>query len=170
MSIYGGKLHLPKIFSRDPTIPSGDSTGGGPGIASKLPIIIGALLVIIVIILLIVFGPEMMKSLNPAISVSWKNNPLDLKDQSSNSAELNIVLVNTTDKITDITMEVTTESDELIVFCPYTAFTKVEPGNNRQVTCIVRRNPEKNIFAGNYTLTITTNLAEAKTTLEVKTK
>ena len=170
MSIYGGRLHLPKIFSRDNAGVPAEPSGSGPDIKAKLPMIIGALLVIIVIILLIVFGPGMMKSLNPPISVYWKNNPLDLMDDATQSAEMNIVLVNTTDKISDITLEVTTESKELIVFCPYTAFTKVEPGNNRQVTCVIRRDPNERIFAGNYTLTVKTNLGEVKTTLEVRTK
>ena len=162
MSIYGGKIHLPKISL--PGKPDGSA------IKSKLPIIIGAIVVIIIVALLLMLGSGLIESLNSSIGVSWKNNPLDLKDDSTHSAELNLVLTNTTDQVTDITLSVTTESDELIVFCPYTAFTKVEPNNNRQVTCIVRRNPQKNIFAGNYTLTIKTNLGETKTTLEVRTK
>ena len=162
MSIYGPKISLPKISL--PGMPDMSGLGG------KTPIILGIIAIVLIVLLLLAFGPGIAKSFNPAIIVSWKENPLDLKSDVAKNAELNLVLVNTTEKMTDINLTVTTESNEILVICPYLNFQNVEPSNNRQVTCIIRRNPNSTIFAGNYTLTITTNLGSTKTVLEVRTK
>jgi len=162
MSIYGPKINLPKISL--PGMPDLSSLG------EKAPLILGVIAVIVIVLLLITFGPGLTKSFNPAIVASWKENPLDLKSDVAKNAELNLVLFNTTEKMTDITLKVTTESSEILVVCPYVEFKNVEPGNNRQVTCIIRRNPNSTIFAGNYTLSISTNLGSTKTILEVRTK
>ena len=46
----------------------------------------------------------------------------------------------------------------------------VTPGKERQVKCLVRRNPDSLIFAGTYELNVKTNLGERTTTLQVITK
>jgi len=139
------------------------------GGAKKPLLIVAAVIVVILVVLLL--ASSMEGWFNQPIGISWKNNPLDLKQPGVYSAELDLVLVNTTDKLTDIDLSVTTDSsEELIIFCPYTHFTNVAPQNNRSVTCLIRRNPNNNIFSGTYTLTVTTNLGSAQTTLEIKTK
>jgi len=157
MSVYGPKINLPKI--QMPSMPeiSGKTLG-------VLAIII---IVAIVIATIVLTMPSLPNLFNNHINVSWKNNPLDLKSNLAKAAELTLTLTNNTETKQNITMNVSTESEEIIVFCPYNTFENVEPKNSRQITCIVRRNPSGSIFTGNYTLTITTTLGEAKTTLDV---
>ncbi|MEK6958555.1 MAG: hypothetical protein AABW59_00765 [archaeon] len=160
MSIYGG---LPDFKLPDLPIPE--------NIQDKLPIILIVLAVIItMVVAAFIILPNAGGVLNPSIGINWKNNPLDLRESSSGSAELTITLRNNTETKNDLTLDVSTESEELIVFCPYTFFTNVEPNDTRAVTCVIRRDPKSNIFAGTYTLTVSSNLGSTKTSLEVKTK
>jgi len=160
MSIYGG---LPNFQLPDLPIPE--------SMQEKLPIILIVLAVIVtMIVAAFIILPNAGGVINPSISVNWKNNPLDLRESTSSSAELTVTLRNNTETKSDLTLDVGTESEELIVFCPYTFFTNVEPGDSRVVTCLVRRDPNSNIFAGTYTITVTSNLGTTKTSLEVKTK
>jgi hypothetical protein len=156
MSVYGPKIELPHLELPDANI--------DPKIVAS---VIG---LIALIILVIYFAPPFIQSLNPPLKISWTNNPLDLKDNPSTPASLDIIVVNNTKEMTDITLSVTTESDEIIIFCPYTTFSKVEPDKERQTTCLLRRNPESTIFSGTYNIKVKSNLGEMTTVLEVKTK
>ncbi len=159
MSIYGPKIKFPRIGLPNISLPK-------PKVSLK---VLGIILIIIIVLATIVFFASNPDLFDSHINVSWKNNPLDLKSDLAQNAELTLILTNTSETVQDIELEVTTESKELIVFCPYTTFENVEPQNNRKVTCLIKRNPQENIFAGNYTLTIKTNLGEARAVLEVRT-
>ncbi len=158
MSIYGPKIRLPKIRLPKPRIPKINPK-------KVMPIV---MIIAILIIILIIFSVADL-DFNPHIQVNWKNNPLDLKSDLSHFAELNLTLVNTSEQTTDITVDVTTESDELIIFCEDASFPNVAPGKDRKTRCIVRRNPNEKIFSGTYSLNITTNLGSTKTDLIVNT-
>ena len=95
------------------------------------------------------------------------NNPLDLSKDGVYEAQLILTLTNTTEELTDLTLNVTTDSDELIIFCPYSSFPNVASGNSRKTTCVVRRDPKNAIFSGSYTINVATNLGEKETTLNV---
>jgi len=156
MSVYGPKIEMPHVeipqANIDPKI---------------IGLIIGALAIIIIAIF---FIPPILESMNPSIKLAWTNNPLDLKDNPATPASLNITLINNTKETTDITLSVTSESEEIIIFCPDNTIPKVEPNGVRKTDCLIRRNPDSRIFAGTYSIKVKTNLGEAITTLEVKTK
>ena len=156
MSIYGPRIRLPKISLPLPHFPKINTK-------KALPIVM--IIAIIAIILMIFSFAEF--DFNSPISVSWKNNPLDLKKDLSYFAELEITLKNINEQTTNISLEVATESSELIIFCPDKEFPNVAPNNQRKTTCVVRRNPNEKIFSGNYTININTNLGSSKTTLEI---
>lgn len=156
MSVYGPRLELPEI--KMPEL----------GLDPKL--IIGVIVLIVIILIGLIIVPPFLDSLNPPIKVSWTNNPLDLKENPTIPAELTIILINTTKEEITMSFEVITNSEEILVFCPYNVFPNVEAGNTRKTTCVVRRNPDSVIFTGTYNLTIKSTLGETKTTLEVKTK
>lgn len=156
MSVYGPKLDLPKVELPETNIDP--------------RIIAGVVLLLVLVISLIFVMPLINSVMNPAIKVSWSNNPLNLKERPTEPAELNLTLINNTDEIINLTLEVTTPSNEILVFCPYTSFENVEAKKERQVKCLVRRNPDNLIFAGTYDLKIKTNLGETNTTLQVLTK
>lgn len=158
MSIYDG-LNLPNI-----------------DLGQAGPLIIGVIAVIAIILIGFFVLPSIGSSLNPSLGIAWTNNPLDLKKDASIPAELQITLTNTTDKMMSVTLTVTTESSEIIIFCPRPegkstiTFDNVDAANKRTITCLVRRNPSASIFSGSYTITVATDkLGSAKTTLEVKT-
>ena len=113
--------------------------------------------------------PEITNLPPSQIIIQWKNNPLDLKNGNIPSAELGLTLINNLKETTDITLEVTSESNKIIIFCPDTTFLNVATGNQPQTTCIVRRNPNEKVFSGNYIINIKTNLGTTKTTFEVIT-
>lgn len=160
MSVYGPKIGVPSMPSVSlPKL-------GKKGLLAIAIIVIA----ILVAAALVISWPSITKAMNPHISVSWKNNPLDLLGDFSKSAELGITLNNTTEVKKDINLDVTTDSQELIIFCPDKLFENVEPGNSRNVTCIVSRNPNEKIFTGSYTIDIKTNLGTAQTTLQINTK
>ncbi len=162
MSVYGPKIRLPRISLPRFSLPS----------IKVSPKKIGIILIIILIIATIVaFYPSIENiNFNSHIGVYWNNNPLNLKDSLTKNAELTIVLTNNTEKVQDINLSVTTESDELIIFCPYKTFENIETNNNRQTTCLIKRNPNTTIFSGSYTITIKTNLGETKTVLQIITQ
>ena len=159
MSIYGPKIRLPSISLRMPRIPKINKK-------KAMPIVMIIALILLIGIIFTMADLDFSSS----IKVSWKNNPLDLKVDLSQYAELNILLINTSDNTTNITLDVTSESKEIIIFCPDTDFPNVSVGNNRQTTCIIRRNPNEKIFSGNYTINVKTNLGEQKTLLEIRAK
>ena len=158
MSIYGPKIRLPKISLPHPHLPKLNKKKAMP--------------IVMIIALIILIGLVFMVAdldFGSSTKVSWKNNPLNLKDDMAQYAELEINLTNTLKETTDLTLEVTSESNEIIIFCPDKIFPNVSTGNQRQTTCIVRRNPNEKIFSGTYSLNITTNLGSTKTDLIVNT-
>jgi ABC-type transport system involved in cytochrome bd biosynthesis fused ATPase/permease subunit len=106
MSVYGPKIRFPKIGFPRFALPN-------LNLKKILPIIV-AILIIALILLLVSFA-----DFNSHITISWKNNPLTLTSTTlEKTAELTINLVNDTDTKKDITLNVTTESSEIIIFCP----------------------------------------------------
>jgi len=103
------------------------------------------------------------------IIVLWKNNPLDLTS-STQYAELNLTFMNTSKDTTDLTLNVTSESSEIIIFCPDSQFLNVSSQNQRQTTCLVRQNPNVKTSSGTYFINIKTNLGNAQTVLNIITK
>jgi hypothetical protein len=156
MSVYGPKINLPKVELPETNIDP--------------KIIWGIVLLVVLLVLFFVVVPVIGQMMNPPIRVSWTNNPLNLKEKPSEPAELNLTLINNTDEMITLNLEVTTPSNEILVFCPYVLFENVESGKERQVKCLIRRNPDSLIFAGTYDLKIKTNLGETNTTLQVVTK
>jgi hypothetical protein len=154
MSIYGPRISLPKFKMPKITMP-----------AKKGAIkIVAGILIMLIIIFVLTFA----LTYNPTIQVAWSQNPIDLKEENSITT-LYLTLINSTDLTQDISLEVTTNSEELIIFCPDKYFENVSPGNRRETSCLIRRNPDKKIFAGDYTIEIKTNLGETKTILGVRT-
>ena len=159
MSIYGPKIRLPNLSLPKIRIPKLNKK-------KAMPIVMILALIILIIMIF------MMADFNfgSHIKVNWTNNPLYLKGDASQYAELELTLVNLQENTTNITLDVTSESSEIIIFCPDSKFPNVASQNLRKTTCIIRRNPNEKIFPGNYTINIKTNLGDAKTTLEIKTK
>ncbi len=158
MSIYGPKIRIPKPSMPNISIP-------------KVKInfkVVGIILILILAIATITFISSIILSFDNHIGIAWTNNPLYLKDNSTSNAELKLTIVNNTDSLQTISLNVSTESKELIIFCPDSSFPNVAPENKRETTCIIRRNPSEKIFSGTYQLLITTNLGSAKTTLEIR--
>lgn len=160
MSIYGPRLRLPKLRLPDFSFPQLSL----PQLNAKK---IGIILLLILIFATILFGLTMISNFNSPIAVSWKNNPLYLTE-TNNFSELTLLLTNTSENTTNITLDVSSESKELIIFCPENEFPNVSVGKYRQTTCILRRNPNEKIFTGTYEILIKTNLGETTTTLEIK--
>jgi hypothetical protein len=159
MSLYGPKIELPEL----PQLPEINFE------VLKKPIIA---IVIILILSVVVYGTitflsGMGNPFSNPIGVAWNNNPLDLTKDGVYDAQLVLTLTNTTDSLTNITLDVTTNSTELIIFCPYQLFPNVSPGNSRKTTCIIRRDPKTAVFSGSYTINIKTNLGETNTTLNI---
>jgi len=159
MSIYGPKFRLPKLKLPDFSLPNFSL----PKLDGKK---LGILLLLVLIFATILFGLTMISNFNSPISINWTDNPLYL-NETTNFSELTLVLANTSKETTNITLNVSTESNELIIFCPENEFPNVSPGKYRQTTCIIRRNPSEKIFTGTYEILIETNLGAATTTLEV---
>ena len=159
MSIYGPKIQLPSISLPKLRIPKVNTK-------KAMPMVMIVALIILIILLFMMADIDF----NSHIKVNWKNNPLDLKSNESQYAELDLVLVNTSEDMISMTLDVTSESNEIIIFCPDNEFPNVSAGNNRKTTCVVRRNPNEKVFSGNYTIDIKTNLGVAQTLLEIKTK
>lgn len=156
MSVYGPKLDLLKIELPDSNI--------DPKIIAGVVIIIALILVLVIVL------PLITQVLNPPVKLSWNNNPLNLREKPTEPAELNVTLINNSQDTLNLTLDVTTQSNEILVFCPYTYFENVGPGKERQVKCLVRRNPDSLIFAGTYDLNVITTLGQTTTTLQVVTK
>lgn len=159
MSIYGPRLKLPRIEMPDISIPD-----------IKMPKInlkkIGILLIIILIISTLIFSYSILTNFGSPIAVYWNNNPLYL-DETTNYSELTLILTNNTENTKNINLSVTTESKELIIFCPEDEFPNVASGKFRETTCVIRRNPNERIFTGTYDLLINTNIGETITTLQI---
>jgi hypothetical protein len=156
MSIYGPKIRMPSFRLPKLSVPK-------PEISIKG---ISLILIIILIIATIAFIFSNPISFNNHINIYWVNNPLDLKDKTN--AELNLSIINTGETTQNISLSVTTDSEEIIIFCPDAEFPNVAPGHERKTTCIVRRNPNTKIFSGTYMLSIQTNLGSKQTSIEIR--
>ena len=160
MGLYGPRIELPEM----PELPEINVN------ALKKPLF-G--LAVIVIVLILLYGMSTLFSskgtglFSNYIGVGWVNNPLDLTKNGVYESQLALTLTNTTEDLMDMTLEVTTDSEELIIFCPYKLFPNVSAGNSRKTTCIVRRDPKIAIFSGSYTIKVKTNLGETTTVLQV---
>lgn len=169
MSLYGPKIRLPKVDAPIPGNPSWNFD-------KERKWILGAIVAIIVIVIIWFAGPILLSgagdalgnTFNPAIQVSWKNNPLNLKTSSVDSAQLSIVFTNTSKQTQDIYFALNYPSTEIIEFCPEYTLKNVAPGDSRTVNCTFRRNGE--IFSGTYSIDVNSNLGTAKTKLEIIAK
>jgi hypothetical protein len=101
------------------------------------------------------------------ISVEWSNNPLDLLKGDSNEALMKITVFNNTKEMTDITLDIDTNSEEILLYPTHQVFPKVAPGNNRKTSCVVMPNPGTKVFSGSYTINIRTNLGEKTAVIEI---
>ncbi len=182
MSLYGPKIRLPKV---DIPIASGGGASWNLEKEKKIAIYLVVALVVIAVLwfaIPIVFtfltsGLDSM--LNPAVTVSWKDNPLNITN-GVRSAELNLTLTNTSKvEQTQVSFNITTNSNEIIIFCPNSIYDanqgkylleNIAPGDKRKIPCIVRRNPDASVFSGSYTLDIVTSLGNTKTNLEIISK
>jgi len=179
MSLYGPRINLPKVEIPSPANPSWNLEK-----EKKFAIIIIA--AIIVLILLIIFLPPAIQgfseflnnSMNPAVQVSWKNNPLDLTKEVK-EAEMDLLITNTGKETKNITFSITTPSKEVIIFCPNSIYDtnngnylleNISPGDKRKIPCIVRRDSSESVFTGSYTITIDTSVGKIDTILEIISK
>jgi len=179
MSLYGPRINLPRIEIPSPANPSWNLEK-----EKKFAILIVA--AIIVLILLVVFLPPIIQgateylnnSMNPAVQVSWKSNPLDLTKQVK-EAEMDLLITNTGKETTSVTFNITTPSKEIIIFCPNSIYDannsrylleNISPGDKRKIPCIVRRDSSESVFSGSYTITIDTSIGKIDTVLEIISK
>jgi len=179
MSLYGPRISLPKLDIPNPASPSWN-------LEKEKKLIIGIIALLIILGIIMFAGPVIVStfskfienSLNPSVKVEWKNNPLDLTN-GIREAELDLILVNTSEEIKEVTFNITTNSEEVIIFCPNSIYDSIRgayilenlaPKDKRKIPCILRRNPDESVFTGTYTIDITTSMGNTKTTLEVISK
>ncbi|MEI7961411.1 MAG: hypothetical protein WCI04_03670 [archaeon] len=166
MSLYGPKLRLPKVEIPNPSNPSWN-------LEKEKKLIIGIVVAVVLIALIVLFGPLLVNgtgeafgnTLNPAMQISWKNNPVNLKTNPVDSAELTIEFINTTKERMDINFSLIYPNKEILEYCPKYYFEKVSPQDTRSVTCFVKRNGE--IYTGTYSIEIKSNLGNTTTKLEI---
>ena len=160
MGLYGPRFSLPSL----PDLPK-------PNLETmKRPLL--AIIGLLVILAIAYVAIPMISNAGTGLfsnhtGVGWINNPLDLTHDGVYEADLLLTLTNTTDTLTTITLDVTSDSSELIIFCPYKTFPNVAPGNSRKTTCLIRRDPKLAIFSGSYTINVETNLGKTNTVLQV---
>lgn len=166
MSLYGPRLRLPKVDMPNPGNPSWNLDKEKKWIA-------GGIIAVVVIALIVLFGPGLVNgtgeafgnAINPSVEVSWKNNPLDLKTNPVDAAELTLTFKNTTKTNQDINFSLKYPNNEIIEYCPTYQLKSVSPGDSRIITCLFRRNGE--IFTGTYSISVASNIGNATTKLEV---
>lgn len=177
MSLYGPRINLPKVEIPIPSTSWNLDKEKKIAIGIIAAIIILALAVILLPPILQGAGDFVQSATNPAIQISWKNNPLDLTNGPQN-AELILTLTNTSTKEQDITFNFTRYPNELIIFCPNSIFDankavylieNVAPKEKRVFTCVIQKNRVP-VFTGDYTIELDTSLGKAKTTLQIITK
>jgi hypothetical protein len=180
MSLYGPRLNLPKVDLPSPANPSWN-------LDKEKKLIIGVLAALILIAIIIIIGPIILNALgsftlpsfNPSIEVNWRNNPLDIT-QGIKEAQLDLILINNTKElIKETRFNITTDSEEIIIFCPNSLYDanksaylveNLSPEDKRKIPCIVRRNAAAAVFSGTYTLKINTTLGNTTTKFEIITK
>ncbi len=178
MSLYGPRIRLPKVEIPNPANPSWNLD------KEKKILAIGAV-IIVIIVLAVLFIPSAIQGISntnfnifpeeKGISVTWKDNPLDISKEVK-QAEMDILITNRKTETLDAMFNVSTTSQEIIYICPNAIFDanknmyilqNIAPGDTRKVPCIVRRNPDSAAFSGNYTINITSNLGDIKTVFEL---
>jgi len=178
MSLYGPRIHLPKVEIPNPGNPSWNFD-------KEKKLLLIAVAVIVIIIVAVALLPSAMQGVantnfnlfpeEKGISVSWKDNPLDISKEVK-QAEMDILITNRKTEVLDAMFNVSTTSQEIIYICPNAIFDtnkkmyvleNIAPGDTRKVPCIVRRNPDSAAFSGNYTINITSNLGDIKTVFEL---
>jgi hypothetical protein len=180
MSLYGPRLNLPKI-----DLPSASNPSWNLDKEKKLIIGIVALIIILIIVALI--GPSILStiseisinSFNPAVGVVWRNNPLNIT-QGIKSAELDLILTNNTKSpLKETLFNITTDSEEIIIFCPNSLYDtnksaylveNLAPNDIRKIPCIIRRNSTASVFSGTYSIKVNTTLGNIVTNFEIITK
>lgn len=166
MSLYGPRLRLPKIDIPTPSNPSWNLDKEKKWIAAGIA-------VVIIAVLIILFGPMVINgisealgnTLNPSLQINWKNNPLDLRTNPVDAAELTLNFKNNTKENQDVTFSINLPNEEIIPYCPTYHLETIAPEDERIVVCLFRRSGE--IFTGTYTVEINSNLGNTKTRLEV---
>jgi len=179
MSLYGPRINLPKVDIPSPISPSWNLDK-----EKKLALMVIVAIIVIALILFLLppilsaVGEFFSTSMNPALNVSWKNNPLDLTKEIK-EAQMELQITNTTKQVQNVTFNITTSSQEIIIFCPNSIFDtnkgaylleNIAPNDKRKVPCIVRRNSAESVFSGSYTIEITSSLGNTRTILEVISK
>lgn len=180
MSLYGPRLNLPKI-----DLPSASNPSWNLDKEKKL--IIGIAVAIIILIILVIIGPPILNALteisinsfNPAVGVVWRNNPLDIT-QGIKEAQLDLVLTNNTKNLIKETLfNITTDSEEIIIFCPNSLYDankssylveNLAPNDIRKIPCIIRRNSAASVFSGTYSIKVNTTLGNIVTNFQIITK
>lgn len=180
MSLYGPKLNLPKVNLPDPSNPSW-------GLEKERKIIGSALIAIIIILLIFFLAPFLTEGIkeinlpnfNSSVNIVWRNNPLDITKEIK-EAQLDLILTNNTkDLIKETLFNITTDSEEIIIFCPNSIYNpkksayiveNLSPQDTRKIPCIIRRNASTPVFSGTYTLKINTTLGNTTTKFEIITK
>jgi hypothetical protein len=179
MSLYGPRIHLPKVNAPIPGNPSWNMDK-----EKKLAIYL--IIAVIIIVILYFAIPIVAQALttgidglmNPALVVTWKNNPLNVTTQTK-EAEMDLVFTNTKKEVQNVEFSINTSSEEIVYICPNAIYDtnkgayileNLAPGDKRTVPCVVRRNPNSAVFSGSYTINVHTNLGDVKTNLEIITK
>ncbi len=169
MSLYGPRIKLPKLELPEVSAPSFDS-----GKSKKIALFGGIALVIIIVLFLA--GPPTITWLGgffsapvkSPVNLSWNNNPWNIKQDPSSTAELSITFINNTSLDKNVYFSLNYPTRELLEFCPEYQLSALSPGDQRKITCLFRRVGE--IYSGTYTIEVLSNLGNEKTKLEIIAK
>ncbi len=170
MSLYGPKIRMPKVDMPNPGNPSWNLEK-----EKKIAIFIAAAIIIVIIAVFAV--PYLLNGASGIIgnigeangvSLSWNNNPLDLKKNPTEYATLTIEFTNTGKFEKTINFEIMNPYPELLDVCSADKLETMLPGDKRTVNCLFRRNGE--IFTGTYSIEVASNVGNAKTKLEIIAK
>ncbi|MFA6269259.1 MAG: hypothetical protein WCW13_05060 [archaeon] len=178
MSLYGPKIHLPKVELPSPANPSW-------GMEKEKKIFVFGVLAIIIIVLLVMFLPPLTQgvadffsnSINPAVQLSWNNVPLD-KTKSIDRAEMSISFTNKDTATKDILYNFNYDREILYEMCVGALYDanqnayiiqNVSQNEKRVLKCSFNTRPDKTVLTGSYTIEVASNIGNVKTTLEVIT-
>jgi hypothetical protein len=178
MSLYGPKIHIPKVEIPSPANPSWN-------LDKEKKILVFGVIAIIAILLIVFFLPPLTQwagalfsnAINPAVQLSWSNVPLD-KTKGLERAELTMSFTNKNNSTQDILFNFNYDKSLLYEMCvgalydtTQNAYTiqNVAPGENRVLKCSFNTLPDTTVLTGSYTIEIASNIGNVKTTLEVIT-
>jgi hypothetical protein len=163
MSIYGPKIELPHFELPEIKLPFGDNES-----LKGIGTILIVLSVVLLLAAVILFAVPSINFKGKAVELSFSDAPLDLSQRATQNVILNITLRNNTTKDVDIQFKAETKSTELLIACVGDVARNVAPDDIRLVNCKISANPDGRIFAGNYTITVNTNLGSESIVLQVK--